>query len=200
MNIQDTLLKSAFELFLKYGIKSVSMDDISKNLGISKKTIYTFVENKEELINNVVETHLKQDQIDIATITENSTDAIDEMVSITKHILGFLRKMTPSLIYDLKKYHHGVWTKIESKHFIFIQDVINKNLIRGQQEGVYRQDLDATIISKLYVLQSNTITDEDQFPLATFNRVVLFQEMIRYHLHGIVSDLGRQKLNIISLY
>ena len=192
MNLKDTLFTAAFELFLKYGIKSVSMDDISKKLGISKKTIYTFVANKESLISNVLDKHLESDEEEILKITNKSTDAIDEMVNIRQHILTFLCDMTPSVVFDLKKYHPELWAKVEKQHFIFIENTIHNNLVRGQKEGLYRKNFDAKIVSKLYVAKSNCIVDADNFPIAAYNRVTLFKEMISYHLHGVVSPEGFQ--------
>ncbi len=192
MNIKDTLFKAAFELFLKYGIKSVSMDDISRKLGVSKKTIYACVENKESLISDIVDNHIATDELEIIKITNNSIDAIDEMVNISQHVLTFLCDMTPSLVFDLKKYHPELWNKIEKQHFKFIEHTIYNNLVRGQQEGMYRTNFDAKIVSKLYVAKSNCIVDTDNFPIATYNRVTLFKEMISYHLHGVVSPEGFQ--------
>ncbi|MFZ1748834.1 MAG: TetR/AcrR family transcriptional regulator [Saprospiraceae bacterium] len=194
MNLKDTLLATSFELFLKYGIKSVSMDDISKKLGISKKTIYGCVDTKENLIIDIIEKHIHRDQTDILKILKSSEDAVAEMVNITRHVLIFLRKMTPSLIYDLKKYHPHAWHKMETSHIEFIQQTIFTNLVRGQKEGLYRNDFDPLIISMLYVHKSMTITDQDKFPLDKFERVNLFKEMVTYHLHGIVSEEGRDKL------
>ncbi len=199
MNFKQSLIKITFELYLKYGVKSVTMDDISKKLGISKKTIYSCVKNKEDLINATLESYLKKDQQDIKYIHQNSNDAIDEMVNITKHVLVFLRHMTPSLIYDLKKYYPLAWKKVENQHFTFIQQIINNNLERGQKEGLYREDMDIDVIAKLYVTKSHSITNEDDFPLTKYDRISLFKEMIAYHLYGIVSDLGRTKLKDISL-
>jgi TetR/AcrR family transcriptional regulator, cholesterol catabolism regulator len=192
MNLKDTLFTAAFELFLKYGIKSVSMDDISRKLGISKKTIYTFVANKESLISNVLDKHLESDEEEILKITNKSIDAIDEMVNISQHILTFLCDMTPSLVFDLKKYHPELWAKVEKQHFTFIENTIHNNLVRGQKEGLYRKNFDAKIVSKLYVAKSNCIVDTDNFPIANYNRVNLFKEMISYHLHGVVSPEGFQ--------
>ncbi len=168
------------------------MDDISRKLGISKKTIYNFVATKEDLIAIVLEKHLEKDEKIIKEILANSEDAIDEMVKITRHVLTFLRNMTPSIIYDLKKYHPQSWEKLERIHFAFIEKTIYNNLVRGQKEGIYRLNFDPTIISKLYVHKSTAIADQDKFPLEDFDRVKLFKEMIRYHLHGIVSDKGSQ--------
>ncbi len=192
MNIKDTLFTAAFELFLKYGIKSVSMDDISKKLGISKKTIYTFVANKESLISDIVTRHVESDEKEILKIKETSKDAIDEMVNISQHVLSFLCDMTPSLVFDLKKYHPELWHKIENQHFLFIENTIRNNLIRGQKEGLYRKNFDANIVSKLYVAKSNCIVDIDHFPINVFDRVTLFKEMISYHLHGVLSVEGFQ--------
>lgn len=192
MKVQDVLFSAAFELFLKYGIKSVSMDDISRKLGISKKTIYTYVANKESLICNIVEKHIEEDEKEIIKITGKSIDAIDEMVNISQHVLTFLCDMTPSLVFDLKKYHPELWHKIEKQHFLFIENTIHNNLIRGQKEGLYRTNFDAKIVSKLYVIKSNCIVDVDNFPIAIYDRVNLFKQLVSYHIHGIVSPEGFQ--------
>lgn len=121
------------------------------------------------------------------------------MVRITRHILAFISSMTPSIIYDLKKYHPQAWNKIEKEHFSFIQQTIYNNLIRGQKEGLYRKDFDPHIIAMLYVNKSHAIVDEERFPLDSFDKIKLVKEMIFYHLHGIVSDKGKEiivKINI----
>lgn len=192
MTLKENLVSTAFELFLKYGIKSVSMDDISRKLGISKKTIYSVINTKDELIDDVLNNHLEKDECDIKSILEQSQDALDEMVRITRHVLTFIGSMTPSIVYDLKKYHPLAWRKIENEHLNFIQQTIYNNLIRGQNEGIYRKDFDPVIISKLYVLKSTSIADQDRFPIETFDRTRLIKEMIRYHLCGILSEKGVQ--------
>lgn len=192
MNIKDSLFKAAFDLFLKYGIKSVSMDDISRKLGISKKTIYNCVADKESLITYILDKHLASDEKEILKIQSSSTDAIEEMVTISQHILAFLTDMTPSLVFDLKKYHPEQWHKIENHHFKFIENTIHNNLLRGQKEGLYRINFDAKIVSKLYVVKSNCIVDVDNFPIADFDRVRLFKQLVSYHIHGIVSPEGFQ--------
>jgi AcrR family transcriptional regulator len=118
MNIKDNLVSTAFDLFLKYGIKSVSMDDISRKLGISKKTIYSVINTKDELIDDVLSTHLRKDECDIKSILDESHDALDEMVRITRHILVFISSMTPSIIYDLKNI--TLWPGIKSKKSILV--------------------------------------------------------------------------------
>lgn len=195
MNTKESLFLSAFDLFLKYGIKRVSMDDICRKIGISKKTCYNVIANKEELVLNVLDSHLSKDEKEILTILEQSGNAIDAMVNISKHVLKFLDKMTPSLIFDLKKYHPEAWKKIEERHFPFIENAIFDNLKRGQKEGLYRKDLNPVILSKLYVLQSIAISDPEHFSTSDFTKVNLYKEMIRYHLYGIISEEGKQLIN-----
>lgn len=198
MSAKDLIWDTALELFMKYGIKSVSMDDLAKTLGMSKKTIYTFISNKEDLVNKVIKQHLNKDEESILKIINHSEDALDAMVSITKHVLLFLRKIKPSLVFDLKKYHPGGWQMIEEQHFKFIEDIIRQNIARGITENLYRKDADPQIIAKLYVAKSRYLVDEDYFPLTEYNREKLLIQMIMYHLNGIISDSGREKLNHIQ--
>ena len=195
MTITDKLLESSLKLFLKYGVKSVSMDDIAKKLGISKKTIYGAVENKKDLVLKVVVHFTNQEERDIVSITKSSKNAVEEMISIGNYIFSFFRDMNPGLIYDLEKYHPIVWDHIEKKHFTFIEKTISDNIKKGQKAGLYRKQIDSDIISKLYIGQSRIIADEEIFPIRKFQRSTLFTEFFSYHLNGITTDKGRKYLN-----
>lgn len=200
MDLKQKILLSAFDTFLQYGIKSVSMDDLARNLGISKKTIYNFIDNKGELVEIALMNYLQKDQTEIKEIVDTSSDAIDSMVKIAKHILIFLRKMKPTLIYDLKKYYPNSWKMVEELHFGFIYEVVKNNILRGQHEGLYLEDIHADIIAKLYTAKSHAISDEQMFPLEAYQRATLFEEKIKYHMRGIVSDLGSKKLKELNIY
>ncbi|MCE2789703.1 MAG: TetR/AcrR family transcriptional regulator [Saprospiraceae bacterium] len=191
MNLKDRVFSAALQLFLKYGIKSVSMDDICQNLAISKKTIYHFIQNKEELVSKAIEKRMALDERNIKKILTKSQDAIDEMVNITQYAITMLKEMTPALIYDLKKYHPEIWKKVDKTHISFIEDVIYKNLVRGQEEGIYRPDFDPFVVARLYMSKTTSIVDSEQFSTSEFETIQLIKEMIMYHLHGIVSDSGK---------
>lgn len=195
MTIKDRLFSSALELFLKYGIKSVSMDDICQRLAISKKTIYHFIQNKEELVSKVIEKRMAYDERNIRKILTKSLDAVDEMVNITQYAITMLKEMTPALIYDLKKYHPDIWKKVDKTHISFIESVIQKNLIRGQEEGIYRPDFDPVVVSRLYMSKTTSIVDDAVFSKSEFETIQLIKEMIMYHLHGIVSEKGKEVLS-----
>lgn len=195
MNVKDRLLSAALELFLKYGIKSVSMDDICNSMAISKKTIYHFITNKEELVSKALEKRMAMDERNIHKILANSQDAIDEMVNITQYAISMLKQMTPALIYDLKKYHPEIWKKVDKKHITFIEGVIQKNLIRGQKEGIYRTDFDPKVVARLYMSKTTSIIDDAIFSSSEFESIQLIKEMIMYHFHGIVSESGNTLLS-----
>ncbi len=199
MVITDKILNSAFSLFMKYGIKSVSMDDLARKLGISKKTIYTVIDNKKELVEKVIRAFLKQEEKDVSKIIKNSTDSIDEMVNIGRHLLQFMREMKPSLVYDLQKYHPRVWSIVETEHFKFIDKVVKSNIEKGIRSKLYRPEVNADIITKLYISKSRELVNEETFPNKHYNKADLFEQFFTYHLYGIVSDKGRTLLHSKNL-
>lgn len=199
MKTKQKILDQTFELIMKYGIKSVSMDDISRGIGISKKTIYQYFENKKGLIHEVIENHIVKDEADITQIITGAKDAIDEMLLVAKHVLIFLRGMSPSMMFDTQKYYPQIWERVENQHFAFILDTIVKNIERGQKEGYYSVDMDADIISKMYVRQILTLADESVFPLSRYERSHLYKSLVTYHVRGLLNDKGRIKAQNLQI-
>jgi AcrR family transcriptional regulator len=196
MNYKEEILKKTFDLVMKYGIKSVSMDDISQSIGISKKTIYQYFENKRALISEVIDDHIQKDEKDILAIVAKSQNAINEIIEIARHMLSFLKVMSPSMIYDTKKYYPKQWEKVEREHFGFIRKIIKSNIERGQKEGLYNEDINAEIISRIYVKQSLAIADETTFPSNEYNRGELYKTLITYHIRGLMTEKGRKKAQL----
>ena len=199
MGTKQKILEQTFELIMKYGIKSVSLDDISRRIGISKKTIYQYFENKKGLIHEVIENHIIEDEAEITSIINKSKDAIDEMLQVAKHVLIFLRSMSPSMMFDTQKYYPQIWERVENQHFKFILDTVVKNIERGQQEEFYCVDIDADIISKMYVRQILTLADESVFPLSKYDRSDLYKSLVTYHVRGLLNDKGRIKAQNLKI-
>ncbi len=199
MEMNDKIYYGVVELFMQYGIKSVSMDDIASKLGISKKTIYNYIENKNDLVNKIISRYTREDEEIFQSMAQTSENAIDEMINISRHVLKFLRSMKPSLIYDLKKYYRESWNLIEMEHFSFIKETIKENIERGIKEGLYRKNINAEIIARFYSQLAQGVSDENIFPLNEFTRVELFEENVCYHMHGIVNDAGRIKIKNMEL-
>ena len=193
MNYKEEILEKTFDLVMKYGIKSVSMDDISKSIGISKKTIYQYFENKRALIAEVIDNHIEKDENDVNKIIANSQNAIYEIIDIAKHFLSFLKGMSPTMIYDTQKYYPKQWEKVERQHFGFLSNIIKSNIERGQKEGLYNDDLNPEIIARLYVKQSLAIVDEATFPSNKYKHGELFKTLVTYHIRGLMTNKGRKK-------
>lgn len=191
---KQSLLTSAKELFLKYGIKSVSMDDIARLLGISKKTIYSYVSNKSELVVESLKCFVKEEEDSVCSIVKNSKNAIEELTAIGEYVGNSLRKMKPTLMYDLQKYYGSTFKYIREEHFAHIENTIKTNIQRGISEGFYRDDLDPEIQAKLYVGLAQLLVDEENFPSSKYERVYLYNQILKYHLHGITNDKGRKEL------
>jgi AcrR family transcriptional regulator len=187
---RTNILEKVQELFMKYGLKSVSMDDISRNLGISKKTLYQCVDNKRDLIQKVFQKHIEEEEAAIREIVANSKDAVDEMIEIARFVTALLREVSPTTLYDMQKYYGDIWGMMEALHQDHIYTVIKTNLDRGIAEGLYRKDLNTDIIAKLYVGKTLLIVDEDVFPLKDYNKEKLYLEYVHYHLHGIALPKG----------
>jgi len=194
MESKTKILQGATLLFLRYGVKSVTMDDISRDLGISKKTLYQYVENKADLIEQTVSEYIDGDKKMIVEIQKEANDAVHEILLIAKYITQVLREMPASLTYDLQKYYRKTWDIIQEYNQTHIYGVIKDNLERGVKEGVYRKEINSDIIAKLYVGKTSIIVDEDIFPLRNYNKENLFREYINYHMHGIASAKGLKLL------
>ena len=190
MELQAKIIEKAEELFLRYGLKSVSMDDIARKLGISKKTLYQYVDNKADLISKIIMAHVEEEKAMMEEAKKNSSDAIEEMLRVARYIVQQLRKFSPALLYDLQKYYDNIWQLLQRLHLEHAYQHIKENIERGQRQSVYRQDVDAEIIAKIYVNSTLSLVDEEAFPLKKYNKEKLFIEFIKYHILGITSAKG----------
>ena len=179
---------------MRFGIKSVTMDDIARELGISKKTLYQHVDNKTDLLDRIIDQHIATEKECIQQITAESRDAIDEQLSIARYVLTILRQMRPTTMFDMKKYYRDCWRKMDEFHLGYVYKVIRTNIERGIAEGWYRDNVSADVIAKLYVGKTMLLTDEEMFPAHSYDRDSLFLEYIHYHLRGILSEKGLKKL------
>ena len=190
MDQKEQILQGAEELFFRYGVKSVTMDDISRQIGISKKTLYLFVDNKADLIEKIFHRSCEVEITMMAELRKSSKDAIDEMFKLAEYIIGMLRNMSPSLVYDLRKYYMPTWSTIESLHKEHVSSLIKENLELGKKQGVYRKEINTDIIAKLYAGKTSLIVDQELFPIPQYNQAELFKSYFSYHIHGIASPKG----------
>jgi len=188
------ILEGAKKLFMRYGIKSITMDDVARELGISKKTLYQHVDNKNDLVKRIIVEHIADEKDCLSGIADEASDPIEQMLMIARYVLQILREVRPTAMYDLQKYYRETWQLMDKFHQEHVYKTIKANLEAGVEKGLYRHDLDTDIIAKLYVGKTMIINDEEMFPSRDYDRDRLFAEYINYHLRGILSEKGLEKL------
>jgi len=174
------------------------MDDLARELGISKKTLYQTIENKEDLIRQMVQERIQMDKELSQEAREQTSNALEEIMVIGRNIVRELREMPDQMIFDLKKYYREIFQLIENFHHEFIFKTIKENIERGIQEGLYREDIRPEVVARLYVGKNIMIADEDSFPLDKYHRDELFEEHFKYHIRGIASMRGMKLLEKYS--
>lgn len=194
MEIKNKILQKAEELFMQYGIKSITMDEVARRLGISKKTLYKYVDNKADLIAKVIGVYIEREKEIMLEITSRGLDAIEEMMQISRHIYGQLQRMNPAAVFDLQKYYYDSWELIHALQDEFTYNMIKANIEKGMREGVYRQSINADIIARFYVGNAHAMVNKNLFSVLKYDMAKLHSAFIEYHLHGIASEHGLKVL------
>lgn len=175
---------------MRYGIRSVTMDDVSRELGISKKTLYQHFDNKDNLVEAVISTHVEREQKCMSTISEAAQNALDEIRAIGVFITTTIKDVSQSTMFDLQKYYRHLWELLTQKQDCQIKESIEKNLERGIQEGLYRPDLDKEVVAKIYAKATYFVLDELSLPASNYTRKQLVWELHNYHVHAIATEKG----------
>lgn len=194
---KQQLIDKAEELFMRYGIRSVSMDDLVRELGISKKTLYQFIDNKSDLVRDIFVSRIERERNAIQQIRQQSASAIEGLVTVAQFVIKQLRLISPSLRYDLEKYYQPVHKEMEQLHFGFFLTFVEENLTRGIKEGLYRDSIDIPITARLFLGMALQLGHDDLFPVNEFPLEKLFRELFNYHLHSVVSQQGLLEFNAL---
>jgi len=194
-SLKELILEKTRELFLTIGFKSVTMDQIAFDMGISKKTIYNFFENKNELVKAVTSYMFNSITKGVTEIKKNSDNPINELYDINLFLIKYLKKESVSPLYQLEKYYPLIHKEINKKQFDFITKSTTGSLNNGIKLGLFRKDIKIDFISRLYFKGMIGIRDLDTFPLNLYDPVSLKIDFIEYHLRAIVTENGLKKLN-----
>jgi AcrR family transcriptional regulator len=187
---QKNILLKVRELYMKYGIKSITMDDVAMELGISKKTLYQFVTDKEDLVGRVIDIEIELRQEQICKCFRIGFNAVEELFEISIFMNKIILDKNPATEHDLKKYYPQQYQKIVKTRREGIYNYILLNLSKGIKEGLYRKDLDVEIIAKLYLSRSENIHFNELFTVEEFTSFKLFLELLTYHIRGIATEKG----------
>lgn len=183
------ILKATSTLFRKYGIRSISMDDIAKELGMSKKTLYQYVENKNDLIEKLLN-HLINSSEACITKDESDRNAIDILLQVSVKVSEEIKEMNPSIAFDLEKFYPALYRAFVQAKRDHVYRKIKENLEQGIGEGIYRTDLDAGLVSRLYVQKLIDLHDPEFLSSVDFSFEKVFQVMFDNHIRGIANPVG----------
>ena len=186
----EQLLSRVAAIYKKYGIKSVTMDDIARELGISKKTLYQYVANKKVLVEHAVNYEITYSNCQIEQIVGEGLNAIDELLAMNRHIIKMLKDHNPASKYDMRKYYPDLNEKIEKRKRQCMYDAIIKNIHKGQREGIFRQDLNSDIIARMQISRIENSEDNDLFSLDELVSPDFVVEMFMYHIRGLANRNG----------
>ena len=193
--MKESILHKATDLFLTLGFKSVTMDDLAQEMGISKKTIYSHFENKTHLVEECTMNLFWYISKGIDHICSLGKNPIEELYEIKKFVMLHLKDERSSPQYQLQKYYPKIHRSLRNKQFDAMQDCIIQNLRKGIDEGIYRTNLNIEFVSRIYFAGVNNIKDHTLFPNDKFPIAELMDDYLEYHLRGIVTPKGRQILN-----
>ncbi|WP_229217029.1 TetR/AcrR family transcriptional regulator [Dyadobacter luteus] len=195
--VKERIVKSALNLFWRYGIRSVTMDDIAKDLGISKRTIYQHYSDKEAILKVVIQEELSTQQCEMAQLDEIG-NPIDQMIEATDQMRVAMANMNPALIYDLKKYYPESWGLFQSHKDEFIIKGIRDNMHQGIAEGYYRADLDVDVLSLLRIQEFEIAFDPTVFPPDKFHMMRVQMQFVHHFLRGIMTEKGFAYYNTLK--
>ena len=195
MEIKERILHHAQMLFMRNGIKGMSMDDIAADVAMSKKTLYKWFENKDQLVLAVVRQHLNKAQGECACLAGSATNAVEEMLNISRWADQQSSDIHPSIFHDLKKYHPAAWDLFGAHKNTFILEQITGNLRRGMAEGLFRPDLDVEVLARLNLAQIELAFDAGLYPAAQFSPVRVNRVFDEHFLLGVATLKGHKLIN-----
>lgn len=197
--MKDKILNKAGDMFLNLGFKSVTMDDIANELGISKKTIYTHFSTKLKLVEAATFYVLESINETICSVCAENHDPIKEIFTIKSMVHDQLKNEKSSPAYQLQKYYPKVFKQVKDKQFESVNLCIVENLKRGIKDGYYRSDIEIDLITRFYFSGNMSLTNYELFPLDVYVISALKDAFLEYHVRAIATEKGLNTLlNILK--
>ena len=190
METKERIIEQAKNLFLKLGIRSVSMDDICSHLAISKKTLYQYVADKDELVDMVLQGQISGMQAETMECCTESDNAIQEVIKTMEMLVKHFTSMNPVVLFDLQKFHLNAFNKFKDHKYQFTLEIISNNLKRGIAEGLYRSDINVDILSKFRLESLEIAFNVEVFPTNRYNLVEVSIAIIENFLYGLATEKG----------
>lgn len=194
MDTSKKIADKVHTLFSRYGIRSISMDDIASDLRISKKTIYQFYSNKDSLVETFVDKAIDENIFRCRILIAKSDDAIIELYFLLVYAMALYNILNPAIVYDLEKNHELAYEKFKGHKAEFIHQIVKSSIERGMKSGLYRNDFDIDVITKFFLESLAIISNPVVFP-ATNHKSKPADELFACLIGGIVTETGMDVVN-----
>ena len=188
--IRGNIISESIHLFMKYGLRSVTMDDIAKHLGMSKKTIYQHFKDKEEIIIEATKSVFDAEVKMMEEVEKGTENAVDHLYKQTLLIRERIKNTSSTTMYDMQKYYPKAWnTYMCFKQDVVYNSVIN-NLQRGIEEGLFRADINPEILAKIRIAQIEASFDDELFSDGKYSLIEIHEQLFNHFTYGILSEKG----------
>lgn len=191
----NRILSAAEVLFCRYGIKGVTMDDIARQLGMSKKTLYKEFEDKNAMIVSLVESSIMAHHEKTLYFECTSQNAIDEILHLMRYMGSLFSSVNPNVFYDMQRYHTEAWQRFREFKEDQVLNYIVRNLEKGREQGLYRPDINIRILAVLRMEQLELALNPSVFPPDRFNISEVNVQLLDHFLHGICTLKGHKLIN-----
>ncbi len=195
--MKEKIIQKTAELHFKYGIKNVTMDQIAHELGISKKTIYTYFINKDDLVAQTVDYIFDKIQTEIDKIYSQKLNPYQELFLVRNIIKRMLENTKITSHYQLRKYYPEITQRLEKRKFNSMMEFLEHNVNKGIKKGYYKKDINKEFIKRIYFANIRNINDEKLFPPEQFDHSQLMDTFLIMFLSGISTKKGRKKMKEI---
>lgn len=188
------IINKARELFFSYGLKSVSMDDLARKAGTSKKTIYQLVADKNELVDKVVEAFARCHAEALQLSSAEARNAVEEVILRGRVPFVTLASVNRNFFYELEKFFPSAWSKLVAHRQQVMLPAILENLERGIEEGYYRENLNKELTATVRMQQIITALNPQEFTGQNISTQKLMNDLTEFFLHAITTNKGKQLL------
>jgi len=189
-----SILERTSCLYKKYGIKSVTMDDVSRELGISKKTLYQYFADKEELVTKIIDHEIELRNKEFDMVFASNLNAIDELFEVNRLMMNMLKEYSPATEYDLKKYYPALFERIHQIKSRRMYELVLQNMKKGKEQGIYRQEMNEEVIAKMHVTRIMNMPENSMFSREELFSPSVIMEAFVYHIRGIANQKGLEIL------
>ncbi len=188
--MKERILSEAERLFWKYGVRSVTMEDIARRLGISKKTIYQHFSDKEDILYQVVAAKSEQDKAEVMCMAVEAANPVEEILVVLDMMRKHADSVSPNLLIDIQRHYPKAFEIYRQQKETYILRSILENIQKGVDQGLYRSDLNADILARMRVEQIELAFNNDIYPMDRYQMLDVQRELMHHFVRGMLTEQG----------